>query len=262
MLTKIVTAIRGMGHEAGEKVVDAQALRILEQELRDAATMLQESNRHLARLMAREIAEKRANRNCESEIKLYEARAGEALDKGEEALARRVAERICALEQQRDQHGAAIAGYIGQVERMRKAIRETEARIRAMKQELAVVRSTDAVLDAEQMITAGTDGSHAVLGAAEETLSRIKRIQEDRSVRLTAARRLASEKTGSELDRALRSAGILGDETSTADAVLLRIKNAKQDKPAEDRKGDAKAVPFNGFQGPAYPVCLPPEAIK
>ena len=48
---KLVTLFRGTAHEAGEKIVDAKALTILDQEIRDAATQLDRSKVDLARLM-------------------------------------------------------------------------------------------------------------------------------------------------------------------------------------------------------------------
>ena len=42
---KMITALRGGAHEMGEAVVDGQALRILDQELRDAAEEVRKKQR-------------------------------------------------------------------------------------------------------------------------------------------------------------------------------------------------------------------------
>ena len=44
---KLVTALRGAAHEAGEAVTDSQALRILDQEIRDADNDLNKSKESL-----------------------------------------------------------------------------------------------------------------------------------------------------------------------------------------------------------------------
>ena len=47
---KLVTALRGAAHEAGETVTDSQALRILDQEIRDADNDLNRSKEALAEM--------------------------------------------------------------------------------------------------------------------------------------------------------------------------------------------------------------------
>ena len=49
---KMITALRGGVNEAGEAVIDSQALRILDQEVRDASEELKRSKDGLAEIMA------------------------------------------------------------------------------------------------------------------------------------------------------------------------------------------------------------------
>ena len=51
---KMMTALRGGVNEAGEAIVDSQALRILDQEIRDAAEELKRSKDSLANIIARQ----------------------------------------------------------------------------------------------------------------------------------------------------------------------------------------------------------------
>ena len=51
---KLLTAVRGGAHEVGEAVVDSQALRILDQEIRDADDELHRSREALAGIMAKQ----------------------------------------------------------------------------------------------------------------------------------------------------------------------------------------------------------------
>ena len=58
--TKIITLFRGAAHEAGTAVVDANAMRILDQEVRDAQNALLRARDDLAKIMAqRKIASDR-----------------------------------------------------------------------------------------------------------------------------------------------------------------------------------------------------------
>ena len=52
IFTKLITAIRGGATEAGQAVVDTQAIRILEQELRDSKKALGDAKMGLTSIMA------------------------------------------------------------------------------------------------------------------------------------------------------------------------------------------------------------------
>ena len=57
---KVATAVRGGVNEAGEAIVDSQALRILDQEIRDADNGLSKSKDALAGIIAkRKLADKK-----------------------------------------------------------------------------------------------------------------------------------------------------------------------------------------------------------
>lgn len=52
--SKLLTALRGGANEMGEAMVDSQALRILDQEIRDADLELRKSKEALAEIMAKQ----------------------------------------------------------------------------------------------------------------------------------------------------------------------------------------------------------------
>ena len=94
---KMMTALRGGINEAGEAVVDSQALRILDQEIRDADVELRKSKEALAEIMAKQkLASDKVNKSAAS-IAEYEQYALKALDAGNETLAKEVAEKIANL---------------------------------------------------------------------------------------------------------------------------------------------------------------------
>ena len=88
---KLVTALRGGAHEMGEAVVDTQALRILDQEVRDADAELRKSKEALADIMAkRKLAAERVEK-IDAKVSEYEQYALKALEAGNEELAKEVA---------------------------------------------------------------------------------------------------------------------------------------------------------------------------
>src|SRR3974390_2507075 len=70
ILTKLWTALRGAANEAGEAAVDANATRILDQEIRDADNELREARVALAGMMGKQSVEQ--NHLAEKQAKLEE----------------------------------------------------------------------------------------------------------------------------------------------------------------------------------------------
>ena len=83
---KLLTAARGAGSEVGEAIVDAQAFRILDQELRDASAALTRSVRELSGIVALQKGEKRRIADLMDRIEKDEAVAREALAKRADAF--------------------------------------------------------------------------------------------------------------------------------------------------------------------------------
>ena len=82
LLKKIWTGVRGKAHETGEAIVDANALAILDQEIRDADSALAKARDQLSLIAAkRSLAEKECNElGAEKDKYLNAARA--SLEKG------------------------------------------------------------------------------------------------------------------------------------------------------------------------------------
>ena len=116
---KVATAIRGGVSEAGEAIVDNQALRILDQEIRDADSSLGKSKEALTGIIAkRKLADKKVD-SLKASLSEYEGYAMQALDKGDEGLAVEIAEKIAGLESE-------LAGEEG----MAKAFSDSERQLR------------------------------------------------------------------------------------------------------------------------------------
>ena len=108
VLRDMFTALKGGANEVGEAIVDANAIRILEQEIRDAETAIASAKQSLTRMKSSEIKLKREVATIDADVADYEQKAVKALNAGEEALATEVAERIAELESERDAVGDLI----------------------------------------------------------------------------------------------------------------------------------------------------------
>ena len=220
---KIVTLFRAYEHEAGQTVIDAHALRILEQELREAAAGVAQATRELTGLMAREIADQRAHTSADQRAREYEAYALKALETGEDAIAQ-CAEVVASAETERQRYASNLEATRRHIASLRSGIATADARIGEIRRELLAARSRAALQRATGALAASAQGVSSALAAAEETLARITELQTDAADRETAAAILADEKSGASLRTRLSETGIAGPEPHTADAVLARLK--------------------------------------
>ena len=222
---KLLTAVRGGAHEVGEAVVDSQALRILDQEIRDADDELHRSREALAGIMARQKLAAERVAKLQDQITEYEGYALKALDADNETLAREVAEKIAALEAQLGEERHQADGYANSVAQLRKAITQAEGNLKRLKQQVDTVKATESVHKAQLAVSQRHSGSQAKMHTALESLERIKQKQAERGARMEAAEELAAEANlDGQLEGKLRAAGITPDAGS-ADSVLARLKN-------------------------------------
>jgi len=220
---KMLTALRGGVNEAGEAIVDSQALRILDQEVRDASEELKQSKDSLAAIMAHQKLSEEKSVKLKEQIVEYEGYAIQALDKGDESLAREVAEKIADLENQSMMEVEAGAGYAESASKLRIAIQRAEGNIKRLKQQVDTVKATESVQRAQQAVAERHSGSNAKLRTAMDSLERIKEKQALKDARMSAASELAEETSEATLQAKLEEAGI-SPKNSSADDILARLK--------------------------------------
>ncbi|EZH78617.1 PspA/IM30 family protein [Ectopseudomonas composti] len=223
--SKMLTALRGGANEVGEAVVDSQALRILDQEIRDADVELRKSKEALAEIMAKQkLASDKVNKSAAS-IGEYEQYALKALEAGNETLAKEVAEKIANLEIEQASEREQAEGFAASVAQLRKAVTQAEGNIKRLKQQVDTVKATESVQKAQMAVAQRYGGSQAKLQTAVESLERIKQKQAERAAKMEASAELAATSAPDDsLEAKLRAAGIKADNAS-ADSVLARLKD-------------------------------------
>ncbi|WP_286262807.1 PspA/IM30 family protein [Thalassotalea atypica] len=223
---KIMTAFRGGASEVGEAIVDANATRIFEQEIRDAENHLTKAKRDLTGVMAQQMAASREVERITREITEHEGYAGQALEKGDETLALAVAEKIANLEVELSEQQQALTSFENNATRLKELVRKSERQISEHKRQLSMVKTTESVQKATSAITDNFSSSNSKLLSAKDSLERIKAKQQKFDDQMKAAEVLEAESGDSALEAQLKAAGIGGTDTS-ASSVLDRIK-AKQ----------------------------------
>lgn len=226
IFTKLITLFRGTAHEAGAAVVDANALRILDQEIRDADNALGRARDDLATLVAKRRMLEKELQGLTDMAGRYESSARAALEKGDEALALEVAQRISELETDVGVKTPQLAEMRAAEERMHQTIATTQQRVENLRREIDVVKVNDSVQRAQAAVASQGAGAASRLGSAADSLKRIKERQAIADEKFKAAGELEDRRTGADLDAKLKAAGILPGHSSASD-VLARLKAPK-----------------------------------
>jgi len=209
-------------NEAGEAIIDAQALRILDQEIRDASEELNKSKDGLASLIAQQkLAEEKAS-SLKADIKKNEGFILAALEKKDDELAGELAIRVANFENNLETETESAKSFKEQAEALRNSIRTAEHQIKQLKQQTETVKATEAVQRAQKVVAERHNGSNSKLRTALDSLDRIQENQKLASARMSAAAEIAADSNETSLDQKLQDAGITG--SNSADDVLARMK--------------------------------------
>jgi len=226
LLKKIFTAIRGGATEAGEAIVDANSIRILEQEVRDAENHINKAKQDLTAVMAKEMQATREIEGFKKQTEEYETYAVEALNKGDEGLATEIAEKIAGIEAELTLQEETKASFSAHADRLRELVKKTERQLAEYKRQLTMVKTTDSVQKATSAISDSFSNSNSKMMSATESLERIKKKQRDFDDKLKAAEMLEDDNSDASLEAKMKQAGI-GPQNASASSVLDRIKAKK-----------------------------------
>lgn len=226
ILSKIFTAIKGGAREVGESIVDANGIRIFEQEIADAQNALATAKKNLTEVMAKEMQTKRKVSALDESIAEHETYAGQALEKGDEALALEIAEKIAQFENEKVELDEVLSTYSSSVAQLKAQVKEAEKTIKENQRQLSMVKTTESVQKATMAVNSTLASNNSSMSSAKASLERIKQRQADRQDQLAAAKTLENEESGGDLKAKLAAAGI-GDTQSKGSDILERIKAKK-----------------------------------
>jgi phage shock protein A len=236
ILGKLFTLFRGTATEAGQAVVDANALKILDQETRDAQAALSRSRDDLAKLMAQRKLKADSAEANRRKLGEYDGYMQTALQKNDEALQLEVAQRIADMEAKLGEDTKVIAEYDASIEKLRAAVAQGERGLERLRAQIDTVRATESVQRAQATIAARHSGTNAKMRTALDSLERIKQRQAETGARIEASEQLQSEQGDEGLKKRLFG------ENAGAESVLARYRKAPT-LPAPAATGTAPALP-------------------
>lgn len=215
---KLVTAIKGGVTEAAENVADNQAIRILEQEIREAKDELRKSDHARTQILAKcKLAQQKVDQ-LESSMAEYEAHARKAID-SDKQLALDCANKVAELREQRDAEASYLEQFQQSEKQLASNISQAKANLRRLEQQVDMVKATESVQKAQVAVSSRHLGANSKMKTATESLSRIQEKQNLRNAELQAAEELASSESTDDLEKRLAEAGIAGGKSSAEDEL-------------------------------------------
>ncbi len=224
VLKDLMQAVRGGANEVGEAIVDANAIRILEQEIRDAESAIASAKQSLTRMKSSEIGLKRDLSTLGADIADYEQKAIAALNAGEEALATEVAERIAELEGERDDKAGEQAALNEEVNKIHAMIKARERTIQKNKRELDKVRTVQELQRATESVSRNFAATGSKGHRVSQALDRVKAKQQNWQDRMEAGEWMESQEGVDDIDAKLKAKGIGASGASAGSDVLARLK--------------------------------------
>ena len=224
MLKIFSTLLRGAAAEAEQAVFDANAIRILEQQLRDAAGALDYSKRELACAMAHRASEARASQALSLRVAELEIAASEAMAAGREDLASDAATVIAATEDELKERQAAIKRFDTDIARLKQLTETGRRRLAELRRGLEMSRAQEALR------RAGANGRRALatgtgaLRDAEATLAKIRDSHLRSEDVVEACEALEADAADRAIDQRLSDAGFGATLKTKPDDVFERLR--------------------------------------
>lgn len=218
---KLFTAVKGSANEAAQAVVDTQAIKILEQEIRESKEELRKSDHARTQILAKcKISQQKVD-GLNKSIAEYEEHARKAIDTDRQ-LALDCAQRVAELRGQLETEQSYLDQFVKSEKQLAANIGQAKNNLRRLEQQVDMVKATESVQRAQVSVSSSHLGANSKMKTATESLARIQEKQNVRSAELEAAEELAASESTDDLEKRLAGAGIKGGK-SNADDELARI---------------------------------------
>ena len=220
-MQKLSTIVRGSVRESADVIIDANAVRIFEQEICDCETGVRTAKASLTVVVAEKIKLQRQIEQSQQTIRMREEQAIEAITKQFGDLPEQLAEAIAQEEGALEKMQTSLSHLTEQELSLTKSLKATIHKVQSYRRELELAKATERSQQAQQALHGQyrkVDLSGAEL---EESLMRIKNKQQRFDDQLVAQNKVQSDLSGDDLDAQLKAKGI--GEQDRAKAVLARL---------------------------------------
>lgn len=202
---KLVTAIKGSANEAAEAVIDANLLKILDQEMREATDAIGKARDEKARMTANKIMKEKSIAEMMTEIERRTKAARTAKQQGDEALAVEIIESVLKLRDKVQADQALADQYQKTEEGMDNALKRSQSRVETLQRKIEAAKANEALLEAQKATSVNASSSNARLSNAMASLERLEQRQAYQQAALSAAEEEAQQISGEALEDRIKA---------------------------------------------------------
>lgn len=224
IINKLVTIVRGGVRESAEVIIDANGLRIFEQEIHECEAANHQSKKHLSLIVAEKIRLQRDVKELATQIDEREDQAVKALEQNDQELAREIASLIAEKERVMKLERSGLEKLDQQERLIKKSLKASVRQLNDYRRELRMVKATDSAHKATRKLTVDTANVGNRMMDMQSTLDRIRNSQQEMSDHFIAVQEVNSELSDQSLEEKISKAGIDSDLASDED-VLDRLRN-------------------------------------
>lgn len=224
MFKQLFTLVRGRSADSAEAFLDANALPLLRQQIREAAVCVDKSRKALAMVMAYAEREKVSFTQIEAKITDLEVRATAALDNDQLELATEAATAIAHLEAERDATQKTISVYTSEIARMRESLAKSQSVLAELTRGQRLAEANDKAQRVQGQMTTLQSSN---LEEAAHTLKRLQERQAHSDATVVALGELSVTTNAAAMSDRLAAAGCGPAKQSDAEAVLARLRSKK-----------------------------------
>ncbi|HPQ95351.1 MAG: PspA/IM30 family protein [Thiothrix sp.] len=194
LILKLGTALRGGVRENLETLVDANALRIFEQEIYQGECQLKQTRQQLAQVMAEKVRMARELKALQNQIQALEQQAGAQLAGGEEAAALESATTLVRHEARLEQLQEAVQQLQQHEEALMQGLKRSQGQLEHYRAELRLARATQRSQQVLGTARPLADDDH--FSAMQDSLRRIRTRQQAFQDQLQAMQEIDSQLQG------------------------------------------------------------------
>ena len=202
---KLVTAVKGGANEAAEAVVDANLMRILDQEMREAKDAISKARDEKARMSANRITKEKSVADMMAEIERRTNAARTAKQNGDEPLAVEIIESVLKLRDKVESDQALADQYRQTEAGMDAALKQSHSRIETLQRKIEAAKANEALIAAQKASAVGTNASSDRLSNAMASLERLEQKQAHQQALLAAADEEAKLVSGAALEDKIKA---------------------------------------------------------
>jgi phage shock protein A len=222
ILKNLMTALRGNVSNAGEAIVDHQAITILEQEIRDGKDSIAKSYVAIRNLKAEAIKLQADVSDIDEDIVGYTAKAKQLVSEDKMDLAQKTAQRVADLTNKKVGVKENADNLTQQVDTLLAKVKAFETQLQQDQIDLEQLKTFEAVHKVQQQIVSSTPTVNSDRKRIERAKSRVKQRQENVEAKMAADDWMGHATKADDLDSQLAAAGI-GETGTSADDILASL---------------------------------------